>query len=288
MGGAISEKALGDRLQLARKRAGLTQQELCNITGLSYSTLAKIERGAIKTPSVFTVATIAEATNTSVEELLGLKGKVGITNAHASEKKVSKSGVRFVYFDVNGVLVRFFYRAFSKIAQDTGVSADVIETIFWRHNDAACRGQLSLEALNNIFAKELRQDSFDWQGYYMAGIERTPDVSELITWASQHYEVGLLSNSMGGFIEHLRSSGIVPNIAYTAVVDSSKVGTTKPDAKIYEIASQLAAVEPHEILLVDDTRANLIAADRAGWHNLWFDDYHPSESVERVRQSLAF
>jgi len=44
------EKALGQRLQKARQNAGLTQQELCQKAGLSYSTLAKIERGAIKAP----------------------------------------------------------------------------------------------------------------------------------------------------------------------------------------------------------------------------------------------
>jgi transcriptional regulator with XRE-family HTH domain len=69
----MDEKTLGSRLQLARRRAGLTQQELCQKAGLSYSTLAKIERGAIKSPSVFTVAAIAGATNTSIEDLLNLQ-----------------------------------------------------------------------------------------------------------------------------------------------------------------------------------------------------------------------
>jgi transcriptional regulator with XRE-family HTH domain len=50
-----SEKALGKRLQEARQKAGLTQQQMCHKAGLSYSTLAKIERGAIKAPSIFTV-----------------------------------------------------------------------------------------------------------------------------------------------------------------------------------------------------------------------------------------
>ena len=70
MGVAVDEQALGKRLQLARKRAGLTQQQLCQKAGLSYSTLAKIERGAIRSPSVFTVAAIAQATGTPQEDLL--------------------------------------------------------------------------------------------------------------------------------------------------------------------------------------------------------------------------
>jgi transcriptional regulator with XRE-family HTH domain len=47
----MDEVGLGKTLQAARQKAGLTQQELCNQAELSYSTLAKIERGAIKSPS---------------------------------------------------------------------------------------------------------------------------------------------------------------------------------------------------------------------------------------------
>ena len=39
--------ALIQRLISARKAAGYTQQDLCNVVGMSYSTLAKIERGAL-------------------------------------------------------------------------------------------------------------------------------------------------------------------------------------------------------------------------------------------------
>ncbi len=89
----MDEKGLGQRLQKARKAAGLTQQELCQKAGLSYSTLAKIERGAIKSPSIFTIQSIAGVINTSLDVLLGLSTAVVVPNA----KKISNRGVRFVY-----------------------------------------------------------------------------------------------------------------------------------------------------------------------------------------------
>src|SRR5690349_3173339 len=110
----MDEAALGKRLQLARKRAGLTQQELCQKAGLSYSTLAKIERAAIKSPSVFTVAAISVATGTTLEDLLEIETSAA---APANGKKRSKTGVTFVYFDVNGTIARFFERAFAKIGK---------------------------------------------------------------------------------------------------------------------------------------------------------------------------
>ncbi len=53
----MQEKGLGLQLQAARRRCGFTQQQLCQKSGLSYSTLAKIERGAIKSPSIFNDST---------------------------------------------------------------------------------------------------------------------------------------------------------------------------------------------------------------------------------------
>ena len=55
----MNEVGLGKALQLARLSKGLTQQQLCQRADLSYSTLAKIERGAIKAPSIFTIEKIA-------------------------------------------------------------------------------------------------------------------------------------------------------------------------------------------------------------------------------------
>ena len=108
--GKASEKALGESIQQARQAHGLTQQELCNKAELSYSTLAKIERGAIKTPSVFTVARIASVLGVSLDSLLGSIVSPG--NLPTIQKRKSASGISFLYVDINGCMVHFFHTAF--------------------------------------------------------------------------------------------------------------------------------------------------------------------------------
>lgn len=280
----MDEVGLGKLLQDARKQAGLTQQELCHKAGLSYSTLAKIERGAIKAPSIFTIQSIAAALGTNLNSLLG-----EIIPATATvPKKRSKSGVRFVYFDINGCLVRFFHRAFTKLAEDSGASADIIETTFWHYNDAVCRGEMPLQDFNQTMAKQLRMGELDWQRYYMDAVDPIAEMHELVRWANEHYEVGLLSNIMPGFIDAMLANGFLPDINYDAIIDSSVVGAIKPEQKIYEVAQARAGVPPEEILLVDDSRGNIMAAEKEGWHVLWFDDYRPDESAARVRAALEF
>ena len=279
----MDEVGLGKSLQKARQAAGLTQQELCQRANLSYSTLAKIERGAIKSPSIFTIQSIAAALGVSLVDLMG-----DITPPKAAEtpKKRARSGVRFVYFDINGCLVRFFHRAFTALAEETGAPADVIETTFWHYNDAVCRGDMSMDEFNAAFAEKVGTQSMDWMKYYLEAIDPIEEMQELVTWANEHYYIGLMSNIMPGFIETMMQSGVLPKLPYKAIVDSSKVRAIKPEAEIYDKAREMAGFEPKEILLIDDSRPNLMAAERAGWHVLWFDDYRPEESVARIRKSL--
>jgi 2-haloacid dehalogenase len=262
-----------------RQAAGLTQQVLCQQAGLSYSTLTKIERGAIKSPSIFTIQSIAEALHVTLDELIEQR-PIKRTTAH------SKSGVRFIYFDINGCLVRFFQGAFVKLAAEVGEPADVVETIFWHYNDRVCRGEMTVDAFNKALAKDMHVDHIDWLSYYLEAIEPIFEMHELVRWAAQHYRIGLLTNIMPGFVAVMREKGLIPDVAYDALVDSSEAGAIKPEAKMYEVAAQKAACPPGDILLIDDSRANLMAAEKHGWHTSWFDDYHAKDAAERLRTML--
>ena len=285
MGSVTEEKVLGKRLQDARRQAGLTQQELCHQAGLSYSTLAKIERGAIASPSVFTEAAIAQAPGASVEELLGVTAKAP---APPSAKKTSKTGIRFVYFDIDGVLISDWHQAFGEAAAATGLAADLIENAFWRHADTACRGELSLEQFNAAMAKDLHLKSFDWLKHYLKSARPQKTAQDLLRWAAEPYEIGLLHNHMASVYEALLARGLLPKLDYKAVIDSSAVGAVKPEAKIYEVAAKKAGVQPGEILLIDDLRPNLTAADRAGWQICRYDDLQADASLARIKELLAF
>jgi HAD superfamily hydrolase (TIGR01509 family) len=278
----MDEHGLGKRLQQARQAAGLTQQALCQQANLSFSTLTKIERGAIKSPSIFTIQSIAGALNIGLDELIGQTGGP----RPGRKLKTTKSGVKFVYFDVNGCLVHFYQRAFVGLARDTGALPDVIETVYWHYNDAVCRGDMSLDDFNTELAKRLHVDQIKWQDYYLETVESIPQMHELVNWAAEQYKTGLLTNIMPGLLSAMRRDHQIPNVAYDAVIDSSEVGAIKPEAKIFEIAQTHADCAPEEILLIDDSRVNLMAAEKMGWHVLWFDDARAEESVSRARQAL--
>ncbi|MCA9344673.1 HAD-IA family hydrolase [Candidatus Saccharibacteria bacterium] len=277
----VDEKSLGARLQIARQQAGLTQQAMCQKANLSYSTLAKIERGAIKSPSIFTIRSIAQVLGTSLDELVGFDSKKS-----SSTKHKSKSGVKFIYFDINGCLVRFFHRAFTAIAEDYQLTPDVIESAFWKYNDDVCTGEMTVEEFNEQFAKDLKVEKIDWEDYYLKAVEPIEEMHELVKWASENYLVGLMSNIGKGFIKQMQNAGLLPDVKYDAIVDSSEVGEIKPNPKVYQVAMAKAGVAAEEILLIDDTRGNLIPAQKAGWHVMWFNDYDSQSSAKQARAAL--
>ncbi|HSX08453.1 MAG TPA: HAD-IA family hydrolase [Candidatus Saccharimonadales bacterium] len=279
----MDEAGLGRRVQQARQAAGLTQQALCQKAGLSYSTLTKIERGAIKSPSIFTIQTIAAALGTGLDSLM--RNTVAPLTKERPKLR-SKTGIRFVYFDINGCLVRFFHRAFTRLAEESGTSPDLIESTFWHYNDQVCRGKMTVEQFNAVLAERLQLSKVDWLADYLDAVEPIPETYELLQWTAENYRVGLLTNIMPGFVDVMREKGYLPNVPYDAIIDSSKIGAIKPEAKIYEAAERAAKTPAEEILLIDDTRTNLMAAAKRGWHVLWFDDYRPAESIERVSAVL--
>ncbi len=275
----MDERGLGKRLQEARQAAGLTQQQLCQKANLSFSTLTKIERGAIKSPSIFTIQSIAGAVGLSLDELVGQTTPV-------RNLRKTKSGASFIYFDVNGTLVLYYQRAFAEIAKDTGAPIDAVETAYWHYNDEVCKGELSVKDFNTRFAEKLGVDEIDWLAYYLEAIEPVKEMQDVVKWASEHYKIGLLTNIMPSLITTLKQKSLLPNINYDAIVDSSEVGITKPDPRIYEIARDLAGCPPEEILFIDDLRSNLTVAEKQGWNVLSFDDARPEQSAEYIRQAL--
>ena len=276
----MDEKGLGKRLQYMRRSAGLTQQQLCQVANLSFSTLTKIERGAIKAPSIFTVENIASALNMGLDELLGLK--------EATPKKYgqTKSGVKFVFFDVNGCLVRFYHRAFAQVARDYSVPPDLVEMAFLHYDAEACKGIMNMADFNKAIAKRLGIPSLDWQKYYLSSVEPMPGMKQVVEWAAKNYGVGLLTNIMPGLLKSLIENNIIPNLDYDVILDSSETGLMKPDPAIFNLACERANFEPESVLLIDDTKENVVTAEAMNWHVLWFDYTQPEESVEQVRRAL--
>ena len=69
----ISGKIISKNIKKLRAKLGLTQDDLAKKADIKYTTLMKVESGAVNKPSVQTMAKIAKALSVSIEDLLKYK-----------------------------------------------------------------------------------------------------------------------------------------------------------------------------------------------------------------------
>jgi HAD superfamily hydrolase (TIGR01509 family) len=276
---------LGRVIKSARVDRGLTQDDLSDKAGLAYSTLAKIEQGAIKAPSFFTVMAILEALELDLDHIVNSRGEIAGKGPNLRSQTASKP-IKFIYCDMNGVLVRFYHRAFVTVAEETNKNLELVETLFWHYNDIANRGSMSLDKFNKELAEKLGVAKIDWQKHYMHEVQPIVEMQEFMKRAQAKIKVGLLTNTMPGFVDDMFKRHILPDMKFDVIVDSSVVRAVKPEPNIYKIAEEKAGHKGKEILFIDDSRTNLTMAEKFGWRVVWFDDYDPEESVKRIQQIL--
>jgi len=66
----------GLTLRDLRRRAGLSQRELAERTGLDFSYISKVENGRLPPPAADTVVSICRVLEVPIEDLLALTGKI--------------------------------------------------------------------------------------------------------------------------------------------------------------------------------------------------------------------
>jgi transcriptional regulator with XRE-family HTH domain len=66
----MANQEIGKQIKKLRLKKELSQEGLAREADISYTTLTKIETGVIKSPSVYTVAKIAEALGSNVDYLI--------------------------------------------------------------------------------------------------------------------------------------------------------------------------------------------------------------------------
>ena len=124
--------------------------------------------------------------------------------------------------------------------------------------------------------KELKIDTPNintslWQKVFEKTYMENKEVFSLIELLKKNgYKIGFLSNtevpSMNFFFH--RAYNI-----FDVIIFSCKEGFTKPDKRIYQIAIQRLGVHPHEAIMIDDKRENVVGAKKSGLIGVHFINY---------------
>lgn len=183
------------------------------------------------------------------------------------------SSIRALMIDVDGVLVcgrpsdgRPWA---STIEDDLGLSvADLQREFFSPHWNEIVLGQAALvDHLKPALARMAPHLSCDdFIAYWFENDARLN--TELLEELRQQREAGIriyLATNQ----EHVRAAHLVEALGLGSHCDgiyySAALGSRKPDRAFFEKVAALSGLRPDQLLLIDDTPANIVAAQACGW-----------------------
>lgn len=190
--------------------------------------------------------------------------------------------------DVDGVLVcgrpQDGAHLFTDLQQDLGISlADLQREFFVPRWEAIVTGQKLLmaelsDALAVIAPTVKAQTLVDY--WFRNDSRIIPDVLQDVTsLRAQGHRVFLATNQ-----EHMRARYLLSEMHLADNVDgiiySADVGHRKPATEFFALATERAGALPSQIVFVDDTEANVLAARAFGWNAIhWHQGMSLAEAV---------
>jgi epoxide hydrolase-like predicted phosphatase len=200
-------------------------------------------------------------------------------------------GIRAVFFDLGGVILRTEYQApRQKLAEEFGMDYEDIEKIVFGggSNGSAARaslGQITEEEHWHNVMKTLKLPASEYKRVekeFFGGDVLDRQLLGFLRSLKPAYKVGLISNAWSGLRAYIEREKI--GDAFDAIVISAEVGAAKPSAKIFQHALDQLGVSPDEAVFVDDFIENIEGCEKLGMKGIHFKD--PDSAINQVRALL--
>ncbi len=181
------------------------------------------------------------------------------------------TAIKAVFWDFGGVILSSPFDAFNEYESANGLPVDFIRSVNARNPDSNAwalieRREVSADEFDELFA-----DESEALGHRIPG----SDVLAMLSGAVRHEMVTALDRVIDvGFTTACLTNNVVSDHArpeidavmarFHHVVESSRVGCRKPETEFYDLACSVAAVDPSEVVFLDDLGINLKPAKAMG------------------------
>jgi putative hydrolase of the HAD superfamily len=178
--------------------------------------------------------------------------------------------IRAVFWDFGGVILTSPFDAFNEYELARGLPVDFIRSVNTRDPDTNAwarfeRREISASEFDGLFADESESHGHRVAGAdlieMLSGAVRPEMVKALDSVIAAGYVTACLTNNVES---DARPEVELVMARFHHVIESSKVGTRKPEVGFYELACTTAGVEPHEVVFLDDLGINLKPAKAMG------------------------
>lgn len=182
--------------------------------------------------------------------------------------------IRAVFWDFGGVILSSPFDAFNVYEAERGLPIDFIRSVNATDPDTNAwalieRREVDPETFDGLFGDESAALGHRVPGHDVLGMLSGTVRSEMVAALDRVIEAGYITACLTNNVRNPDPHSSRPEVdavmdAFDHVVESSKVGCRKPERRFYEIACELAGVEPDECVFLDDLGINLKPARAMG------------------------
>lgn len=202
--------------------------------------------------------------------------------------------IDFIYFDVGGVVVRDFSKTskWDEMLDDLGLKGEArqkFEKLFDEREAGFCRGEdvdTLVPVLRNEFGLKL-DDGYSMLTDFVSRNDENPRLGKIIEQLEGRVPIGLLTNMYPRLLDGIRERGLLPEVRWDSIVDSSTAHFLKPEPEIYELAARQANTDPARILFVENSPMHIDGAKAHGWQTLLYDPADVADSNDRLVKLLS-
>lgn len=188
--------------------------------------------------------------------------------------------VEAVFWDFGGVITSSPFDNFAAWERAHDVPVGTIRSINATDSDTNAwaryeRSEIDRDEFCRLFETEAGAAGFEINGEVVLDCvitEVRPFMVEALKLVGAHYKTAVLTNNFVSGEGTTRIHEVLD--VFDVVVESSKVGFRKPDQAFYELACEMAEVDPADVVFLDDLGVNLKPAQAMGMTTIKVVDPH--------------
>jgi epoxide hydrolase-like predicted phosphatase len=201
--------------------------------------------------------------------------------------------IRFIYFDVGGVVIKDFSASnkWKEFQHDLGVNVEneeKFQQMWLKYRSRICVDydiEKLVPLLNSEVGLSIPINHSLLQGF-ISRFEKNESIWPIIEKIKKGIKIGLLTNMYFGMLNGIKKKGILPNVQWDTVIDSSVVGLQKPDPKLFQLAERKTGLAGSDILFIDNQEKHVNAAKACGWNSYFYDSSDYEKSTKQLGEYL--
>lgn len=194
--------------------------------------------------------------------------------------------ISFVYFDLGGVLVfdLMDLGRWDKFKRHLGVTEaqDIAyDELYDLYEPDMHKGKRDTDTLIPLITERFGikfPKGYSLLDDIVSNFEKNDAIWPIVKKAQRSCRIGMLTNMYPHMLEKIKSRGLLQDVEWDVIIDSSVVGVQKPETEMFELAEKKTGVDGGEILFVDNSPRNIDKAKKFGWQTFLYSRAKLKES----------